>query len=80
MELRKHRRFRDQFRSHFSSSFAGLPGEGLVHDPRAELFIREARVCWTLGREFGVAFAALQPDVSKRLMQVLATLNVEMRS
>jgi hypothetical protein len=51
-----------------------------VHDPRAELFIWEARVCWTLGCEYGVAFAALQPDVSKRLMQVLATLNVEMRS
>lgn len=105
MELRKHRRFRAQFRSHFSSNLAGLPGEGLVHDlssggcritsldtvrvrddlelyifpddSHPELFIQEAKVCWMLGHEFGVAFTVVQPDVLKRLMHVLAALDVE---
>lgn len=46
-------------------------------DSHAELFIQKARICWRMGREFGVAFIVLQPDVSKRLVQVLAALGVE---
>jgi hypothetical protein len=30
-----------------------------------------------LGHEFGVAFTVVQPDVLKRLMHVLAALDVE---
>lgn len=104
MELRQHRRFRAQFRSHFSGNCSELPGEGVVHDlsvggcritsldtvnvnddlelyifpddSHAELLIQEARVCWRMGHEFGVAFIVLQPNVSKRLIQVLTALDV----
>jgi hypothetical protein len=103
MELRKHRRFRAEFRSRFSINRVEVPGEGLMEDlspggcrimsmdtvkigddlelhifpgeSHSELFIQKAKVCWTRGHEFGVAFIAVQPDVLKRLIQVWGALD-----
>lgn len=44
---------------------------------QAELFIEQARVCWTRDHEFGVAFTVTEQDVLTRLIQIWGALNVE---